>query len=268
MKFRPGEAINYYKQLPPSGQETRAEYAQRIRDTLTEWEAVHDDEDVEAIVDLAARDKKLRVELPVAVVPVVEASTTTDSGRSVKSTKKVEKAKPLSSKEKLLAQRKQESEQLDTARVYYYPNQATFEQHIFEGEPDGNTHKGLHSLCIVNAAESSKRPTVVVSEQDAVLDTFVATAAFSGKEPKASSFFPTAWKKEQVMKAIEDAIRASWKSPSQSKNDGQAYGLTWAASIQVKGGAMLIGGIGGDGASPSTAVHTVFPAVNGKFLKL
>lgn len=268
MKFHPGEAARYYKSLPPTAEEDQAEYTERIETTLTEWEVVHDNEDVLAIVGLAVREKALRVDVPVPVVPVVTVPTAATPSKSRTTTKKPEKPKQLTSKEKALAMLEKQKSDLDTNRIYYFPDQATFEKHIFEGEPDGNSHKGLHSLCVVNTMDKSKQPKVAVGEQDTSVDSFVATVTFPGKEPKASSFFPTAWNRAKVLEVIDQAIRTAWKSQSQSRSEGNAAGLTWATTVQVPGGAMLIGGIGGDGASPSGAVHTVFPGVGGKFHKL
>jgi hypothetical protein len=140
---------------------------------------------------------------------------------------------------------------------------STFDTHMFKGEPDGNKHKGLHSL--IRLLGNQHPPAIEVIVDDRGTGAYSAQARLHNKtDSKASSFFPNAWSEEKVKAMIKEAYLDARLNTSFSRQNASPHGLSWVGRANVNGVEMMIGGMG-DGDKPASGIATAFPAVNGEF---
>jgi hypothetical protein len=170
-------------------------------------------------------------------------------------------AKELTGVDKARAALRTEKEVLQAKGVNYG---ATFAKHIFDGEDDGNKHKGLHSMIRLRAKTDKDAFEIETIKIDANTQAYTAWVKLKGnKERKASTFFPDTWREQDVLAAIEAAYKEYRVKRSAAKIMIDGHGMTWAAQITTKGVAIWIGGLG-DG-DTQAGISTAFPAVDGSF---
>lgn len=143
---------------------------------------------------------------------------------------------------------------------------ATFKNHIFEGESANGTHKGLHSLCRLNARADAK-PNVVKTKKAPAAQCYTAAVTLHGNSsPKSSSFFPDNWDEKTILSAIEQAIKYCRNHPGVSTGLCSGTGVHWAGIANVNGNDIVIGGLGGKPPNLDGEITSAFPQVEGTFL--
>lgn len=172
-----------------------------------------------------------------------------------------EVAKELTGLDKARAAIRTEKDVQQAKAVNY---SSTFSRHIFEGEDDGNKHKGLHSMTRLLAKNDKNAYEMETIKTDTNTRTYTAWVKLKGKkERKASTFFPDTWREQDVLAAIEAAYKEYRVKKSAAKIMIDGHGMTWAAQVTHKGVTLWIGGLG-DG-DAQTGISTAFPAVDGSF---
>jgi Bacterial EndoU nuclease len=174
-----------------------------------------------------------------------------------------EVVKPLTGADKALANIAAKKDKAQAKTIKYSTN---FDAHIFDGEADGTTHKGLHSLVRRLATEKDKLKVKKI-DTDAETGAYSAWVRLPGYTAyKASTFFPDKWTEDDVLGAIEQAYQAYRVKKGAAKTMIAGAGLKWAGFVTVKDVNIWIGGLG-DG-DALTGIATAFPAVNGNFVDL
>lgn len=234
MRMSIADLVFYAEFSPPAANELHANYTKRRVKAWADCLVSYDAEDRDAFHEVAgqlyfAKDKK---------------------GPGVR----------LSGAELIRKQIAEDRERLQAAPIHYA---RSFDAHIFAGEPDGNKHKGLHSLNLLLGTVDA--PALAIIVRDASTGAYAAWATLRGKsERKASSFFPDAWAPEKVKAIIKEAYIDARLNPSFSRSQASAHGLSWVGRANVSGSQMMVGGLG-DAEKPASGMATAFPAVNGEF---
>jgi hypothetical protein len=163
--------------------------------------------------------------------------------------------------DKVRADVQKKQQEVQAKKVKY---STTFAAHLFTGEADGTKHKGLHSLVRLRAGGKKDAFELKKIAGDADTGAYSAWARLPGYTAwKASTFFPDAWREDQVLSAIETAYQEYRVKKGMARAMITGKGLTWAAYVTVHGASLWIGGLG-DG-DAQTGLSTAFPAVNDSF---
>lgn len=166
---------------------------------------------------------------------------------------------PLSGIALARANKEREDQALREKTVHF---SSKIDEHLFQGEKSGKSHTGLHSLNVLNGEEPGPVVEVIEGSETSFFSAWVTLPGQS--ERKASSFFPTAWSKDKVKKAISDAFIDHRLHRTRSASEAKPHGLSWVGRAVVDTREVVIGGIG-DGDASASGIQTAFPQVNGAF---